>query len=107
MTIKAECHSDDWIREAKFDATPWFVQASAESMGELAKCSWGGDYPADEVAQFMAEHDQGVLKMFQYLNLVSDQKDAPGFECHVAAADAMAWLTENRCVLALVLEASE
>ncbi|KKL23440.1 hypothetical protein LCGC14_2425330, partial [marine sediment metagenome] len=72
MTIKAECHSDDRVREANFDATPWFVQASAESIGDLARCGWGGDYPADGVAQFMAEQDREVGKVFQYLDLVSD-----------------------------------
>ena len=104
MAIKAECHSDDRVREADFDAMPWFIQASAESIADLAACGWGGDYPADGVAQFMADHDESVLKMFQYLNLVSDQKDAPGFECHVDEADAMAWLRDNRRAVAMTLD---
>ncbi|KKM66692.1 hypothetical protein LCGC14_1124680 [marine sediment metagenome] len=104
MSIKAECHSDDRVREASFDAAPYFVQASAESIGALAECGWGGDYPADYVAQFMAEHNKEVRLMFKYLDLVSDKKDAPGFECHVDEADAMAWLKENRKALALTLE---
>ncbi len=104
MTIKAECHSDDRVIEATFDATPYFVQASAKSITALAECGWGGDYPADYVAQFMAEHDEEVSKVFQYLDLVGDQKDAPGFECHVDEADTMAWLRENHKALALALE---
>ena len=103
MTIKAECHSDDRVREATFDATPYFVQASAESIADLARCGWGGDYPADYVAQFMAEQDEEVRKVFQYLELVSDQKDAPGFECHVDGPDVMVWMKENRPVIAMTL----
>lgn len=102
--IKAECHSDDRVRKANFDATPWFVQASAESIGALAKCGWGGDYPADGVSHFMAEHDEEVGKVFQYLELVADKKDAPGFECHVDEADALTWLRKNRRALAITLE---
>ncbi len=104
MTIKAECHSDDRVREATFDATPYFVQANAETIGALAECGWGGDYPADIVAHFMAEHDKQVRLMFKYLELVSDKRDAPGFECHVNESDALGWLKENRKALALALE---
>ncbi len=104
MIIKAECHSDDRVREANFDATLWFIQASSESIGDLAKCGWGGDYPADGVAQFMARHDEVVNKVFQYLYLVGDKRDAPGFECYVDEADALAWLRENRRAVAMVLD---
>ncbi len=104
MTIKAECHSDDRVRETVFDATPYFTQARAETIIALADCDWGGDYPADLVAQFMAEHDEEVSKVFQYLELVSNKKDAPGFECHINESDALDWLKENRKALALTLE---
>ncbi len=107
MTINAECHSDDRVREADFDATPWFRQASAESIAGLAACGWGGDYPADGVAHFMAEHNEEVGKVFQYLDLVSDKKDAPGFECHVDETDAMAWLRENRRAVSMTLDKVE
>lgn len=88
--IRAEVHSDDFEHAVKFDATPWFEQADADDILQLAECGWGGDYPADEVAQFLdgkAGYD-GVTSLFTNKN--------GGFECHVHDADAFAWLASNR-----------
>jgi len=40
--IRAEAHSDDYKATAKFEATPWFAQASEESILQLARQEWGG-----------------------------------------------------------------
>jgi len=77
MPIPAECYSDDHILEATFDAEPWFAHASRPQILALATCGWGGDYPADEVAIYMADYDQGVGKVFSYLELVGAQKKFP------------------------------
>lgn len=91
-TIRAEVHSDDRVIEAQFNALPWFEQASDEEIKALAKCDWGGDYPADEVAQHMADLDPNVRKVFDYVAL----RVSEGFECHVNEDDARAWLTAYR-----------
>ena len=90
--ITAECHSDDHVREATFDATPWFEQASDGELVSLAECGWRGDYPADAVAQFMAEQSEPVRQVFEYIELVGDQ----GFECSVNTGDGETWLREHR-----------
>jgi hypothetical protein len=86
-SIEAECHADDYVFTAKFNAVPWFKQAFDSEILKLAACDWGGDYPADAVAHFMSDIDSDIADMFGYLG----KKDV-GFECHVDADPAMAWL---------------
>jgi hypothetical protein len=97
--IRAECHTDDRVVEAEFDATKWFEQASKQDIQELAACEWGGDYPADNVATFMADHESNVADMFKYLELVAHKKDHPGFECHINVEDAVAWAEAHEIAL--------
>jgi hypothetical protein len=113
--IKAECHSDDRNVEVSFDATPWFKQASDKDILDLANCGWGGDYPADEVAEWMAG-DKGrrgvkrIAEMFKYLEIIHgdpSKKNAQGFECHVDEEDARKCLAENRPKLVLPTAAYE
>jgi len=54
FNIQAECHSDDQVVKVSFYADPWFRQSPDQDIFELAKCGWGGDYPADRVALWMA-----------------------------------------------------
>jgi len=93
--IKAECHSDDHNVEVNFDATTWFKQASDKDILDLDGCGWGGDYPADEVAEFIGNHNKRIAEMFRYLEIVRDQ----GFECNVDEASARKWLKKNRPVI--------
>lgn len=97
--IRAEAHSDDRVHEVNFDATPYFQQAKSEEIAALAACDWGGDYPADAVAQFCAEHEPKLAQLFSYLESIANvpsKKDESGFECHVTSEDALAWLKTNR-----------
>ncbi len=97
--IRAECHSDDRKFEIDFDATPWFEQATPEQLRALRDCEWGGDYPADEVAQFMDGRHDGINSMFRYIeasNAAERSCDRVGFECHVNEEDACEWLMEHR-----------
>jgi hypothetical protein len=96
MPIHAECHSDDYVVEVNFDAEPWFAQASDEELCALARCGWGGDYPADEIARFASEMNEDVQRMFAYLELVRQKRDAPGFECHVEERAAIEWISVHR-----------
>ena len=98
-SIQAECHSDDRAIEVKFNAFPWFKQASDKEILALAECGWGGDYPADYVAMFMANKNQDVADMFKYVEIRKRVADV-GFECHVAEADAKAWIKQNKPELA-------
>lgn len=102
--IRAEVHSDDYKVEAKFDATKWFEQAIVNEIMALRMCDFGGDSPADAVALFMAEYDPQVARVFDYLEFkptMPYSNDSVGFECHVDADDAIAWLSENQSNLAL------
>jgi hypothetical protein len=100
--IPAECHSDDHKVRARFDALPWFAQASDEDIRELAGCNWGGDYPADGVAQFLSGRHRRVARVFRYLSYrptFAYSGDRVGFECHVSGPAALRWLREHRPAL--------
>lgn len=95
--IRAKCVTDDQVFAAEFDATPWFQQASLEELTELKKCGWGGDYASDWVADYMSDKDEGLARLFSYLEL----KDGKiGFECHIRSDDVYAWLQERSKFLA-------
>ena len=89
--IRAEVHSDDYAAAAKFDATPWFEQASDNAIGELMECDYGGDEAADAVAEWSARLFDDVAGVFRY-----DELARCGFECHVNPDDAEAWIAANR-----------
>jgi len=94
--IKAEAHSDDDVFEVPFNAVLWFQQATAAEIVALADCGWGGDYPADVVAQFMADQITSIAEMFRYLERIHNTPRGCGFECHVDKPSAIAWLKINR-----------
>jgi len=96
LPIKAEVHSDDHNFEVPFDAAPWFQQATVKDILELTECGWGGDYPADVVAHFMAERITSIAEMFRYLERMHKTPRGCGFECHVDEPAAIAWLKINR-----------
>jgi len=95
--VQAECHSDDRVIEVDFDATPWFVHASHKELIELARCGFGGDYPADEVAIWMSEEKDDIAEMFTYIRLVNKKriKNMIGFECYVNRDQALEWIAKN------------
>lgn len=93
--IKAECWSDDRCIEVKFDATKWFKKATDKEILALANCGWRGDYPADAVAHFMADHRHDVAEMFTYLGMRA-KIETIGFECSVDSESALKWLAQNR-----------
>jgi hypothetical protein len=97
QTIPAEVHTDCHTAQARFDAEPWFNQASDQAILALAECGWGGDYPADEVAEFFSDtkRNKEVEDVFHTLRILRRKEDI-GFECHVEEEPAMAWLRQNR-----------
>jgi len=97
--IPAEAHSDDWNVQIKFDAEKWFAQAGDEEILALAKCGFGGDYPADRVAEFFDKENPDIRGLFFYLGAIKDnplKKDCCGFECRVAPGAALLWIQKNR-----------
>lgn len=104
MKIPAEVHTDCRTAEAEFDAEPWFQQASDEDILQLAECGWGGDQPADEVAEHF-ENEPGyenVTEIFTALHILH-RKTEVGFECHIEEEKAMTWLKEHRPYLHAIL----
>lgn len=93
--IKAEAHSDDHAVEVEFDADTWFKQATDQEIVDLVCCEFGGDYPADAVARDSAVWVFKLADMFTYIE-IRHKVEAMGFECHVDANDAVAWIKDNR-----------
>jgi hypothetical protein len=105
--IKAQAWSDDHNVEVEFDAAPWFAQAADLDILKLAYCDWRGDYPADIVAEFMADDVADLAFLFRYLQTIAGdplKKDQGGFECAVQAGPAMAWLKRDRPALAAAID---
>jgi hypothetical protein len=94
--INAALKTDNGVHEVTFDATPWFEQADVEALRDLAKCDFGGDYPADDVAWWVGDHDETVREVLDYC-----QEEDEGFEVHIDKEQALAWLKEHREGLAL------
>lgn len=103
MFIPAEAHSDDYNLEVKFDAAGWFLQASDEEITALADCGWGGDVPADAVAQHFEGIFPEITELFRYLEIIREdpsKEDCSGFECHVESGPALDWIVDHRPELA-------
>lgn len=95
-SVQAEAYTDDRKVHPKFDAARWFAQAADEDIVRLQACGWGGDYPADAVAEHMAAHNQGVREVFDYTAILQRSGAECGYECRVEAESAMAWLKLHR-----------
>jgi hypothetical protein len=94
--IVAEAHSDDRVIEVVFDALPWFKKASFKEIQALVDCDFGGDYPADAVAEALVKNHLGLKGLFRYLDAVSHTPKATGFEVHINREQAEAWIRANR-----------
>lgn len=90
--IPAEVHTDDHHHESRFDAEPWFKQATDEEIVELAKIGWRGDYAADLVAEWTADRNKEVRNVLKN----TSPRDGVGFECSVDEDAAVAWLKKNK-----------
>lgn len=108
--IRAKMYPDNFDFEVDFDAEPWFIQALDRDILRVARCDrsylapywagtdlmWGGDYSSDSVAEFAADYNDDVSKMFTLINLRNSFKNDCGFECYINANDALNWIKENR-----------
>ena len=95
--VRAECHSDDGIYAAKFNAVRWFEQADDSEIVALAADDWGDSYAADRIGMFMADTVPDVQKMFDYLEHYNQtQAKRIGWVCTVNKACALKWLKAHR-----------
>jgi len=89
--IRAEAHSDDRRHEINFDAKMYFINTSDKELQALEDSGWGGDYPADKVAQYFENTNKEMKKLFDYC-----RNNDVGYECHVNKEDAILWIKKNR-----------
>jgi acylphosphatase len=94
--VPAECHSDDKAIECPFDAAAWLKKATLKEIKALHVCGYMGNYPADEVAIWMAGKDEEIAFMFQYIEHKKRAGADIGFECSVDRDAALKWLDKNR-----------
>lgn len=97
--IRAEAWSDCRQVKIEFDATLWAEQASDQALIALGQCGCRGDYPADDVVIYMANHDEKAKSLFAFLEIVQHQPisgDTNGFECAVNEDDFRKWLKDNK-----------
>jgi len=89
--VGAEVHSDDYRFEVAFDASAYLAALADEEISQLAAEGWGGNYAADQVAQFYEDSNGEIGELFSYV-----QRADVGFECYVEEADALRWLKIHR-----------
>lgn len=97
--IHATCHTADNVRCIEFDATPWFSEADAPSIIDLAQRGWASKAIVDSLEyrrRYERLHDL-VDYAAQRLQLESlEDPTWDTFECVVDGPEAVAWLEENR-----------
>ena len=97
--IRAQAWSDCGQCKVEFDAILWAEQASDKALIELGQCGCRGDYPADDVAMFMADCNKEVARLFDFIQIVRRQPfsgDTNGFECAVNEDDLRQWLQRHK-----------
>jgi len=97
--MRAEAWSDCQQLRIEFDATLWAEQATDQALIDLGQCGCRGDYPADDVVIFMADHDAKAASLFKFLDVVRFQPwsgETNGFECAVDENDFREWLQKNK-----------
>ena len=111
--ITARCYSDNREVDITFDATDYFENIKSTSffmsrMNEFITFGFGGNIPADNVAEFF--EDSSTQELFDHLK-DTDPQDDVGFECYIVKEDVIKWLKLNdlyeiACLLDPKVEAS-
>jgi hypothetical protein len=97
--IHATCHTADNVVCLEFDATPWFSEAGAPSIIDLAQHGWTGTAIAESL-----ERRQGYERLHDLIEYAAKRLQPESledltwntFECIVDGPEAMAWLEKNR-----------
>jgi hypothetical protein len=93
--------------DVRFDASPWFEEASPSAIIALVREEWTGK-PAREMTNFLGKID-GYSRLEDLLNYKRKHRnDISGhkleLEIHVDPADALAWLSGNRSEIRATIE---
>jgi hypothetical protein len=97
--IRATCHTADNIFCLEFDATPWFSEADAPSIIELAQSGWSSAAIAESL-----ERRRGYERLHDLIEYAAKRLQSESledltwntYECIVDGPEAMAWLEKNR-----------
>lgn len=101
--VQAKVHTDDYALEVAFDATPYLRAAPPEAIRALIECGFGGDYPADRVAEHFEDSNQDIKGLFDYLTARNRaSRDRIGFEVRVDEHQAEEYLHRSGDVGACV-----
>jgi hypothetical protein len=98
--IHATCHTADNVRCIEFDATPWFNEADAPSIIDLAQRGWVSTAIADFLERRRGYERLHDLVEYAAKRLQPESLEDPTwetFECVVDRPDAVAWLEKSRC----------
>lgn len=95
VRIDAEAYTDDRKASVSFDAGPYFFAkkkagALEPVLNALVAINFGGDYAADEIAEFF--RDDKTRGVFEATG-VDDAGDMVGFECNVDPESLYVWLS--------------
>jgi len=106
MVIRAVFRTVDGRASADFDAAPWFREVATQQdvdaviqgrrmcffpgVGDV----YGGNSIADCIAEYFAERDPQVGKVYEYIASCNDEKFA-GSDCWVSREDLEAWLADH------------
>ena len=97
--IHATCHTADNVRCIEFDATPWFSEADAPSIVDLAQRGWSSTAIADSLERRRGYERLHDLVEYAAERLQPESLEDPSwetFECIVDGPEALAWLEKNR-----------
>lgn len=97
--IHATCHTADNVICLEFDATPWFSEADAPSIVDLAQREWASTAVADSLERRRGYERLHDLVEYAATRLQPESIEDPSwetFECVVDAQEALAWLKKNR-----------
>jgi hypothetical protein len=97
--IHAICHTADNVACFEFDATPWFSEAAAPSIIDLALRGWSSAAIAESL-----EHRLGYERLHDVIEYAAKRLQPESledlawntFDCTVDGPEAMAWLEKNR-----------
>ncbi len=97
--IHATCHTADNAVCLEFDATPWFSEADALGIIDLARREWTSAAIAESLERRRGYEGLHSLMEYAAKRLQEESLDDPTwetFECVVDGPEALAWLEKNR-----------
>jgi hypothetical protein len=97
--IHATCHTADNVLCFEFDASPWFSDADATSIIDLAQRGWASTAIAESLEGRRGYERLHELVAYAAERLQPESLEDPTwetFECIVDGPEALAWLEKNR-----------